>query len=68
MNEYETQKIRNYIWNRSVAYNEILLSAIRYADSITELEVDIPRKYGRIAAANRLRGLVVGERIPDLVE
>ena len=68
MNEYETQKIRNYIWNRSAAYNEILRRAIHYADSITELEVDIPRKYGRIAAANRIRDLIIDKQIPYLTE
>ena len=61
-------QIRDYIWDRSVAYDEILRDAIRFADAVTELEVDIPRRYGRIAAANRMRDLIVGEQIPYLTE
>ena len=61
-------QIRDYIWNRSAAYDKILRDAIRFADAVTELEVDIPRRYGRIAAANRMRDLIVGEQIPYLTE
>jgi len=68
MNKDEMERIQDYIQNRSAAYDEILRDAIRFADAVTELEVDIPRRYGRIAAANRMRDLIVGEQIPYLTE